>query len=340
MYTPRLFAKHEDRRAMRLPTSVILMLSAAVIPAHAEILSDHDNGPFAGIFGYPDATEGGQLLKDGSSQVSVRLLAASHSVVELSGNETFVLDGETVRAELNYSRALSDRLEFGIELPFVSHATGGLDSVIDQWHDFFGLPDGPRATRPRDLLQYSFDNGTDDVFFDENSSGLGDVRLTAGWRLSADASKAVALRFGLKLPTGDPDAFLGSGGVDASIGIAGDTATLLGNERLSGFYRIHAIYLGEPDPLGARHRSVVGQAAGGVTFQINNVVGLNLQATLRSAAYDARIDELGGASIALTFGGSVRLGRSTTLLLGVGEDIKVGSAPDVTFQLGVRYQAR
>jgi hypothetical protein len=40
----------------------------------------------------------------------------------------------------------------------------------------------------------------------------------------------------------------------------------------------------------------------------------------------------------ITFGGNIRLSPQSTLSIGVSEDVKVRSAPDVAFQLALHYQ--
>ena len=67
-------------------------------------------------------------------------------------------------------------------------------------------------------------------------------------------------------------------------------------------------------------------------------IQLNAQSTLRTAVYDSDIEKLGEMSWTLTFGGNIRLTRQFVLSLGVSEDIKVNSAPDVSFNVGLRYR--
>jgi hypothetical protein len=49
------------------------------------------------------------------------------------------------------------------------------------------------------------------------------------------------LRLGLKLPTGDSDALLGSGSTDLSVGLAGDVSRLWNVDALNGFYRLSVL---------------------------------------------------------------------------------------------------
>ncbi len=148
----------------------------------------------------------------------------------------------------------------------------------------------------------------------------------------------MALRFGVKLPTGDSEKLIGSGGTDISLGVAGDIADFLNMEGLSAYYRINAVLVGEPDLLADRYKDFVGHLAFGLGYDFSAKVELRVQTALRSPLYDSDIETLGDPSATLTFGGNFRLSPRVILSLAVSEDIKVKSAPDVAFQLALRYQ--
>ena len=62
-----------------------------------------------------------------------------------------------------------------------------------------------------------------------------------------------------------------------------------------------------------------------------------LQAALRGPLFDADVEPLGDPSGTVTFGGNIRLSQRWSLALAVTEDVKVRSAPDVSFQINVSY---
>lgn len=325
-----------DKRRLLAPLSIVASLSM-VADAAADVLSDLDNTPFATIYGLPDSSDGAFLLQDGESAWNASFLIASHSVADASPSELLVIDGETSRAAIKYRRGVGDRWELGLELPYVSHQSGGLDSVIDEWHSALGLPDGARDDRPRDLIEFSYIdlNGTI-VDLRRNVHGLGDLRLLGAYELRRTSQSRTALRFGVKLPTGDSDDWLGSGATDLSIGIASDHESLWSRERWSGFYRAHVTYLGEPDQLADRYEEWVWQVSGGLSYRLTERVALDVQGLLRSQLYDADVASIGEPALLLTFGASIKVSDGWQLVLGVGEDVKVESVPDVTFQLGLR----
>jgi hypothetical protein len=309
--------------------------------ATGQPLYDHDNGPLTGFFGIPDSTEGALFVPAGRSAWDAVLLTSSHAVSDVGPEENLLFDGETTRFEFRYRHGLGDRAEFGIELPYVWHESGGLDDLIDNWHDWFGLPGGNRTARPVNELQYLYEDSTGtQLDISNNANGIGDMRLFAGWHLYRGSGHNVALRVGAKLPTGDSETLLGSGGFDYSLGIAGNLDQVFGVEGLTAFYRFHGIGIGEPDLLPDRYREFVGQASLGVGYAINHRVELRLQGALRSALYRSDVEPLGSESGTLTFGGHIRLTEGLAMTLAVSEDVIVESAPDVSFQVALRYTPR
>jgi len=326
------------RRKFSLAANALLLYT---LPAAAGVLNDHDNGPLTGIFGMPDSTEGSRLLPPGTLAWALNYGVASHSIDETDGDERLYLDGETSRLAIRLRYAPSERLEVGIELPLLQHDGGYLDSLIDGWHDFFNLPQGKRPFREQDVLEFTYVGSAGDaVGLLDSARGFGDARIFGGWRWSDDGHNAVALRFGVKFPTGDARRLLGSGGTDISIGLAGDIDTLLGSNRWSAFYRLGAVRIGEPEYLADRYRSWAGHVSLGAGFRMTDSIELRAQAGLRSPLYDSEIHHLGSASTVLTFGGNIRLSEHYRLSIAVGEDVDVSTAPDVSFLLGLHYDGR
>ena len=330
-----------------MPKNIVLLLSLGVFAAlwmeatEAGPLPDPDNGALSGMFTLPMSLEGADLLGAGQATAYGTVVTSSHSIVETSLDESLTLDGETTRLELGFRYGLSSRFELGVRVPYVWHETGTLDSLVEDWHDALGLPQGKRARREKDLLEFSYRESDDEIFnYQTRSNGIGDIRLTAGYQLSAGTNYRSALRFGLKLPTGDTGDFHGSGGTDISVGIAGDWHSLFSEERLNAFYRAHVNYIGEPELLPDRYERFVWQLSTGLGYFLTRSFELRAQVVSRTANYDSKIGTLGQNSLWLMFGANIRVASDYLLSVGVAEDIKVRSAPDVSFQLSLRYSPR
>jgi hypothetical protein len=318
--------------------NIACLASFAARAAIAGPLPDPDNGALSGKFTLPMSLEGADLLAAGKAAAYGTVVMSSHSIVETFLDESLTLDGESTRLELGFRYGLTPRLELGVRIPYVWHESGTFDSLVEEWHKAFGLPQGKRARREKDLLEFSYRASDEEIFnYQSRSDGIGDIRLTAGYQLTSGTNYRSALRFGIKLPTGDSDEFHGSGGTDLSIGIAGDWDTLFDRERLNAFYRAHVNYIGEPDLLPDRYEKFVFQLSTGLGYSLTRSFELRAQAVARTANYDSRIDTLGQNSVWLMLGANIRVGRNYLLGIGVAEDIKVRSAPDVSFQLSLRY---
>lgn len=304
--------------------------------ATGDALIDRDNGPLTGLFGFPDSREGSRLALRGEDAWEFHVSASSHSTRDAEDGESILFDGETRRLGLSYRRGVSGRLELGIEVPWVAHESGGLDGFIDRWHDLFGLPEGVREERPRDELLFHYASHEREFRFSRNAQGVGDVRLLGGWRLRHAERSSSALRFSVKLPTGDSDTLLGSGGTDVSLGFAGDGRQLIGVERLSGFYRTSATWLGTPDFDSRPLRPFVAQVSAGLGYALTARSTLAAQVLVRSPVYDSAVSPLGDTAAALTVGVRFRLPNEYSLTLAVGEDLHAGSMPDVTFAVSLQ----
>ena len=316
----------------------ILLSSQA---ARTDVLHDHDNGPLTGFFGVPDSTEGSHLVAPQRFALDTVIVTSSHSVRDVEGDELLLLDGETTRLELRVRYGLGDRTEIGIELPYLWHESGGLDGLVDNWHNWFGFPGGFRATRPEDALEFRYVDLTgNQLNFSNNTNGPGDIRLFGGYRLKSSPGHSMALRFGYKFATGDSDELLGSGGNEISIGLVGDLTEFFGVSGLTAFYRISGVFIGEPDILSDRHQSFATHLAAGAGYQVADWLELRLQGALRGALYDSEIEVLGENYGAISFGANMRLTELWMMSLAIAEDVKVRSAPDVSFQLALRYSPR
>ncbi len=320
-------------------TVLVLAAMLCATTSVADVLPEDITGPFSGGFGLPGIEEGGALAAAGRFHTGFSIITASHAIVEEEGDESLIIDGETIRALVDIRYGVRPGLEIGVELPYVMHQAGNLDSLIDTWHDIFRLPEGTRDDRPRDILDFTYSNGDGDVLtFTERSQGLGDVRLFAGLDLASSDRHKRALRLSVKFPTGDGDDLLGSGGTDLSLGVAGDIIGIGDSAKFSVFYRANVTYVGEPDLLADIYKDVIWQFSGGFAYWLYPRFALNAQSTLRTTLYESEIETLGEPALTLTFGGTIKLTDRLSLGLGVTEDIKVNSAPDVTFNVGLRYR--
>lgn len=327
------------------PTSVGLSVAAALLlatfPAHADPFRTRDQNPLLAGFGLPmpmPAQISGQGGQPGEWQWAADLNWGSSAILQDNDREALIVDAETRELRLTLGRALSERWAVQLQLPYRYTGAGTLDSFIDSWHDFFGLPEGMRPLLPQDQFRIAYERD-DAVVLDQQSSsdGLGDVSAAVGYQWLSSDSAHLAAWLSVKLPTGDADELTGSGAVDAALLLAGERQM---DEHWSIFGQAAATWLGDGDILADQQRSIVWSGMAGIGVNVWRGLDLKLQFDAHTAAFDGTaLDYLGDAGI-LTVGGSYRFRSGWQLDLGVSEDVIVDASPDVTFVIGVRSCAQ
>ena len=311
-----------------------MLLFGCPLPAAAEApIADafplRNHNPFLQVYGLP-TFQTHELVAAGKIDVGLSYDVANDADDADRLGERLIIDAESQVLNLSIRRRFGERFEFGIDVPWVRHSGGHLDSVIFNFHDLVGLPNSNRDG-PDDQYRLLFEQqGT--VLFDTDvpTSGISDVQVTA----AMDLGKAT-LRAGIKLPTGDPDELTGSGAADISLGLYGGSTTSLFQRELaySGFLGV--LVLGDGDIMPALQRSAVPYAGAALRWQATTRMALATQLYVQGPYFDAELDELGGNTFQLSFGADFRL-RGSFLRLAIVEDIAAAAAPDFALHLSFR----
>ena len=300
-----------------------------------------NQNPLVQIFGLPHS-EGGRLLGDGELEVHLLTGVANHSAIGSNLREQVSLDGETYRALLGVRFGVSERLQLGADLPYLSHSGGTFDRVVERFHEVTGLPNGERDRQATNDLLYAYSlDGVPVYLVDRSRSGLGDLRLSAAFALhgyQADAKRSVALHGTVKLPTGEASSLLGSGGTDMSLGVALTDARTFGQRNLVLFAYGGLFALGDPDVQGGAERDAGVFATAGIAWSRWSRFTVKAQLELHSAVYDSELEEIGRTAGQLVFGGSLRFSEMLTWEFAATEDISVSTTPDIAFQSHLRMR--
>lgn len=309
-------------------------LLAATFGVASEPLYVKNLSPVAGLLGLPSQREA-DIAAAGSFDVALHGSIASHYVSESNDNEYLNFDGETARVVLEARYAITDTWDLKLEAPWLDHSGGNLDSLIDSWHDFWGMSDGGRSNVPRDLLDYRY-LGSDEFSLQDDASGLGDITLAVSHEFYADDRSSAAVVLGYKFGTGDEDEFLGSGADDAYVAVrfSGDH----GNDLpLRWHGQLGYLRAGEIDFIQNMQERDLWFAGLGLDWKISSAWSLLGQLDAHAAPTDSDIDGLGEAAIMFSVGGRWRFAQDWALDLSLIEDVQVETAPDVTFQASLRY---
>jgi hypothetical protein len=320
-----------------LPIALLPVSASTAGTLNLEPFSTTNQNPLVAIYGLP-AAGSAFVLAPGRTVAELRADIASNYSDDNKASESILLDGETYRFTLAMKHGVSENLEVGLEVPYVMHRGGFLDSFIIDWHDFFHLPQGGRDDAPRDRLAYRYEkDGQTLIDLDDQSEGLGDVRLTGAWQLwqrEGEEPQSLALRASLKLPTGDDDQLLGSGSTDLALWLSGAQSFRSGS--LSLFGAAGTLLMSEGDVLADQQRDVVAFGTLGAGWQPLTRLALKVQMDGHTAFYkETDLTQLSG-SVQLAIGGTVGLTDSLALDIAVTEDIVVDSASDVVFHLALR----
>jgi len=325
-----------------LMCSLILCFPSAVYAGLASPLSVSNQSPLVQIHGLP-AMGRALLLPDGQLESELSIDVTSHFIRQQHGSETLLLDGESYRYALRFAYGCGDRLEIGLELPYLRHTAGQLDSFIDDWHDVFSLPTAGRENVPVDQLLFFYErSGMQDLALTQTSEGLGDLRLNAAWQLqdeSGAGTTAIALHGSLKLPTGESEKLTGSGGLDVALWLSAARQRRVSWGNLTLLGSLGLLALGDGDVLRGQQRSLVGFGGLGFALQPWQRVRLQIQADFHSSFYDqSHLRGVDSASLQLATGGALTFGKADELELAVVEDLSSDTAPDVVFHAAWRHR--
>lgn len=281
--------------------------------------------------------EPARLVAPQKTSVFLDLDLASNATVNNGPNEQILLDGETLVATLGINRGFAHGLQFGLELPWVSHDGGSFDGFIENWHDFFGLPNGDRDQLPEDQLNYRYQrNGQQLLNLDSSESGVGDLQLKLGWQLAADELRAAALHLSLRLPTGSAERLTGNEAWGASLALALQRQWQFADGAGTAIWGgLGGRWLGDGEVLAPLARNWAANAWLGAGWSPLDWLAFKLQLDGSTPLYDSDLVELGSPALQLTMGGTLVFGEDTALDISVGEDVGVNTAPDVTFQLAL-----
>jgi hypothetical protein len=316
----------------------LLLIGAQAWSSSLDGFALRNQHPFLHIYGLPPL-QGAALVGRGTTDYGFDFTLVNNAEIKDTDTESIRLDGETYFADFRLRHRLHERLEIGVDIPFVKHSAGVFDDAIFDWHDFWGMSNSKRDGANNNLDYRYSNNGSVERQITSSSSGIGDVQLSAAVPIIAgveDGSRRVAMRFSVKLPTGDSADLHGSGAVDAALGLyAQDSATMLGRDlAYLGFAGV--LVLGDGEFLAEQQRSAVPYGGLAATWHATDQFGITGQLQAQGAYVDSDLDELGGSSIQLAVGGIYRLPRhGVSFRFALIEDVISDATPDFALHLAV-----
>jgi len=295
--------------------------------------------------------EAPDVLPRRSSRYGLQIDVANNLLIPSpAGGATVVEDNEYQRLSFSWRRGLGGQTEFGLFVPILWRDGGFLDSIISAYHRLVGIPanaDDDPAGRDhwpqfRSILEIVDTHGN--VLVDKgNGFGFGDTSLTLKRSLMpATRRSAVAARFGLKLPTGNPTLLLGSGNVDAGLSLDGRYSV---GRDLTVYAQFAGVLMGHAGRVPGAQPSM-WQAFYGFEYHPNRRDSFVIQVDGNSLAVRTGNHFADSGDVTATFAYRRLLDARHTLFLSYSENGDIHNytlpgfsniGPDITFSAGIEW---
>jgi hypothetical protein len=172
--------------------------------------------------------ETGGILKAGTSRYDLQLDLTNNLLIpDPNLGATVVEQNEYQRLRFAWKHGVGKRTEIGVSVPLLWRNGGILDGIITFYHHLLGFADNAQDVPlgrdhypPYQSHLEIIDANGHTLVNQGNAFGLGETVLSVSHSLIGPSRRsALATRFGLKLPTGNPTLILGSGSCDAGISL-------------------------------------------------------------------------------------------------------------------------
>jgi hypothetical protein len=293
-----------------------------------EFFSVRDENPLLRAFYLPLPSDARQA----SGGTFSATLALSNTVnFEQRATEQVLIDGEAATLRLTYENAFTAAWHYRITLPVIHDSGGFLDTLIGDWHRWFGLNAGDRPYYPKNQLNYRY-TGLSTIDLRRSETSIGGIAADAGRFALDDAHRTVSFWGGVQAPTGSVADLTGDGAWDLA---------LWAHHALRFAHWQLGTELGLMQPCGdelfaghAHRTSAFGRMA--LSRTLGEAWSLRLQLDGQTRRVGDSNLRLTGPSLQLTLGAMRRLFGRWHIEMGLAEDAAVNTAPDITFFLGIR----
>ncbi len=326
------------KSASTLSVIIFLVMLALNASADSEPFYTSNQSPLIMSYGIP-APESANILQQGEHKSGIWLAITNNADEGRAATETMTLDGETYNLTFRFRYGWSDRLQVGVDMSAIRHDGGQLDSFVENYHDWFGLPNGSRTKQPKDRLLYTYkQDGQTLLEVHDQESGFGDMRLSAIYQLKASADHQLAVRGGIKLPTGDADKLTGSNSTDVYLELISSLVPHFKNQSLALHSGLGLLHTGSGDVLEDIKEDYIPYGFATLAWAVSENTSLKMQLNGHGPVFDSDVPELNDTAIELVLGATARLSPNWMLDISLSEDVHGSSPPDFTVLLGIRYR--
>ena len=312
-------------------SAVVVLCSLVCGAATAQpFFNTSHQGALARSFLLPTLGDSGvELVGDWRWQAQLDLSNDYHTATV--GDETITLDGESARLLYTLRQGLDRGWEWSIAVPLYHQGGGFMDGFIEDWHGWFGLPNGGREFAPQDRYLYEVMRAGNVIYRNEQKgNALGDLQLAAGWQWR----EGLVLRGAIQLPTGDDKKLSGENlgaalWADMALPFAADSAW-------RGFVSLGASAADRAELLPELQQTALALGGLGLSYGWSETLRFTVQLYGHSPLYqDTELEALKRPGLQVVFGGSYRLLPNMDLHLAVQEDAVVSSSPDFSAHMAL-----
>jgi hypothetical protein len=287
-----------------------------------------DQNPFSLIHGQPQPSAA-KLPSANTLLWSLGLDTTNTINLKSNNQELLFLDYETYHLRFNFLYGLTENWALRIDVPFIYYGSGFLDSTIDDWHQFFKLPERERPNFARNRFQIFYGrNGVPVIDLTSPTNGLGDIQLGIGKKLHQNQQSALSIWSSIDIPTGDQSDLTGNDASDISFWLATEYNF---HPKWSADANLGILFPGENNlgTLAVEDNIWFGYAA--IQWQPRTTFDLRIQFGGHTQFYsNSRLRPLGDA-YNIVFGGTIHVSACSDINIAVSEDIKIEATPDVSF---------
>lgn len=247
------------------------------------------------------------------------------------------IDGEWLLLTTKASYVLRDELEVGLCIPAMGRTGGFGDSLIEGFHDLFGLSNAGREGYPHDKMVVEVDTPDGKkVFYEGNEWGLGDISLFGSWIVTQGGTflPCTVIEAGITLPTGDEDKLLGIG--EPVWGMAVLMTKRIGSSRWLVTVGASGSYCNRDRMFGIEVNQEQFALLSGLEYEWSPRLSLIAQ-ELMSSPFAKDFHDLSEPTNELNVGMKFRIGELGAMEISVQEDLfNFNNSADFGFHIGYR----
>ena len=298
------------------------------------------------------APETSDVLPKGRSRLSIQLDIANNLLIPSPVLGAKVIeDFETQRLQFGWRKGISNGNEIEVFLPVIWRNGGVLDGILNAYHRFINFkanqeddPAGRNSVGEYHSAWKLIDADGKILVDQRGAIGFGDLELSLKHAFNSRRQRgATAIRFGIKLPTGNSKSLLGSGGADT--GFSFDSRYRVGRD-FTFYFNLGGVLTGRTNALPNRE-SALWQSFFGAEYHPNHRDSYFAQVDWSSPAVRTGNHFADGLSVTALFGYKREVSKNTILSVAFAENGDIHNykipalssiGPDLTLSFAIAWK--